>query len=265
MQEPPHVAELHYFGNNTYEGNARAFNRWESFTSDGGADSFYNETALAQTPHPDGTATLELAGSLSQSEFYCASLCAPLCPGIPESLAALPRALPASLTAVLPARPRSCRSPKQVSLPTPSYHPTLTVPFFRTPADDPAPGDSVLVMEGPNVGQTRRLVSGSAGDRSIVINAPFDPPLSNQDILAVTGYRGGFTIEGNRYHNGTCFQFFGGAVDVVISGNDFDEMFDATAAIPTLPSADANFVGALVGGGGMYYAVSCEWLIAHRY
>jgi len=72
LQEPPHVAELHYFGNNSYEGNARAFNRWESFTSDGGADSFYNETALSQTLRPDGTATLELAGALAQSEFFCA-------------------------------------------------------------------------------------------------------------------------------------------------------------------------------------------------
>ena len=131
--------------NCSYTGNVKAAERWESFTTDGGADAFYNETVAAQVANPDGTATLTLASPVLVSEFYY----------------------------------------------------------------EWARGNAVTVVQGPSVGQVRRLVDVIAPDNTtIVISAPFDPPLSpTDDIVAITSYRGGFTFEGNRYLNGTCFQF----------------------------------------------------------
>lgn len=193
--DPPHVSELQYLGNCSYTGAWDAFERWESFTTDGGADSFYNSTVMSQTANPDGTATLMLAGAIDVSVFFY------------------------------------------------TWH----------------PGNAVAVLQGPNVGQLRRLVDviGPANS-SIVIDSPFDPPLSpTDDVVSITSYRGGYTFEGNAFVNGTCFQFYGGAFDVVVSGNSFDEMF-STAEVPTLPSAGAIAVSAGLGGGGRVYATALQ-------
>ena len=50
--DPPHVAEHYYWGNNSYTGNPASAERWESFTTDGGADCVYNDTVLAQVANP---------------------------------------------------------------------------------------------------------------------------------------------------------------------------------------------------------------------
>lgn len=193
--DPPHVSELQYMGNCSYIGAWDAYERWESFTTDGGADSFYNSTVTSQSVNPDGTATLGLAGVINISVFFY------------------------------------------------TWH----------------PGDAVTVMQGPNVGQVRRLrdVLGPYNS-SIIIDAPFNPPLSStDDIISITSYRGGYTFEGNTFLNGTCFQFYGGAFDVVVSGNSFDEMF-STTEVPTLPSAGAIAVGSGLGGGGRVYATALQ-------
>lgn len=192
--DPPHVSELQYMGNCTYKGAWDAYERWESFTTDGGADSFYNSTIASQTVNPDGTATLVLTGAVDVSVFFY------------------------------------------------TWH----------------VGDAVAVLQGPNVGQLRRLrdVLGPANS-TIVVDAPFNPPLSPSDIISITSYRGGYTFEGNKFINGTCFQFYGGAFDVIVSGNAFEEMF-STAEVPTLPSAGAIAVGSGLGGGGRVYATALQ-------
>jgi len=196
--DAPHVSEHHYFGNNSYVGNPLAFSRWDSFTTDGGADSFYNSTVVSQAPNADGTATLQLAGPVTVSVFFY------------------------------------------------TWH----------------AGDSVVVMQGPGVGQVRRLVEvrGAAND-TVVISAPFDPPLDPAlSIVTITSYRGGYTFEGNAFTDGTCFQFYGGAFDVLVSGNSFNNMFAAGEAgvAPDLPSADAISVGSGIGGGGRVYATALQ-------
>jgi len=196
--DPPHVSELHYMANCSYTGNVKAAERWESFTTDGGADAFYNETVAAQVANPDGTATLTLASPVLMSEFYY----------------------------------------------------------------EWARGNAVTVVQGPSVGQVRRLVDVIAPDNTtIVISAPFDPPLSpTDDIVAITSYRGGFIFEGNRYLNGTCFQFYGGIFDTIVSGNSLNEMgFDPTW-VPTAPDPATGFYAGegAVGGGGRVYATSYQ-------
>ena len=192
--DPPHVSELHYMGNISYTGNPLSAERWESFTTDGGADSVYNDTVLAQVANPDGTATLTLAAPVFASVF-----------------------------------------------------------FYQW-----APGFAVTVMQGPNVGQQRRLVAVTGEDNTtMVINAPFDPPLTPSDYLSVNGYKGGYTLEGNRYLNATTFQVFGGLADTVFSGNSIDSMFASGKAMPPLPPMGSD-MGGMAGGGGMQYAVSYQ-------
>ena len=60
-----------------------------------------------------------------------------------------------------------------------------------------APGNAVTVVQGPNVGQMRRLVDVIApANTTIIVDAPFNPPLSpTEDIVAITSYRGGYTFE----------------------------------------------------------------------
>jgi hypothetical protein len=121
-----------------------------------------------------------------------------------------------------------------------------------------APGFAVTVLEGPNVGQQRRLVAVSGADNTtMVVSAPFDPPLTPLDYLSVNGYKGGYTIEGNRYFSATTFQIFGGLADSVFSGNSIDSMFASGAAVPPLPPMGSD-MGGLAGGGGMQYAVSYQ-------
>jgi len=158
--DPPHVSEWQYMGNSTYVGRWDAFERWESFTTDGGADAFYNETALSQEANPDGTATLVLASPVFQSVFFY------------------------------------------------TWH----------------RGNVVSVMQGPAVGQFRRLLSVASDNVTILVDRPFDPPLGPEDILSITSFRGGYTHEGNQYFNGTVFAFYGGVYDSIVSGNTFDEM-----------------------------------------
>lgn len=192
--DPPHVAEHYYWGNNSYTSNPRSAERWESFTTDGGADSVYNDTVLSQVANPDGTATLTLASPVLLSVF-----------------------------------------------------------FYRW-----EPGMAVTVMEGPNVGQQRRLVSvGGEDNTTMVINAPFDPALTPDDYLSVNGYKGGFILEGNHYMFGTEFQVFGGLADTVFSGNTLDSFFRTSQAVPALPAIGSDGAGA-VGGGGMQYADSYQ-------
>jgi hypothetical protein len=192
--DPPHVSEMHYLGNCTYNGNPGAYERWESFTTDGGADSFYNSTVVGQTVNSDGTATLALAGAVTQSVFFY----------------------------------------------------------------DWAPGDAVTVIQGAGVGQVRRLVRvPPPSNTTAIVSAPFDPPLGPADIVSITSYRGGYTLEGNTFTDGTCFQFYGGLFDSVVSGNDFVDMFTA-AQDPALPSSDGLSVGAGVGGGGRVYATAYQ-------
>jgi hypothetical protein len=190
--DPPHVSELQYMGNSSYAGNMNAYERWESFTTDGGADSFYNSTVLGQVAHPDGTASLTLAGPVQESVF-----------------------------------------------------------FYTW-----APGDAVAVVQGPSVGQLRRLVSVEAPlNTTAVVSAPFDPPLGPSDVISITSYRGGYIVEGNRFAGGTCFQVYGGLFDSVVSGNDFVNMYSAVQDA-SLPSANGLSVGAGLGGGGRVYATS---------
>lgn len=203
--DPPHVSELQYMGNCTYLGRYDAFERWESFTTDGGADAFYNDTALSQSENPDGTATVVLASEVFESVFFY------------------------------------------------TWH----------------RGNVVTVMQGPSVGQVRRLLAVAEDNVTITVDAPFDPPLGPDDILSITSYRGRYTVEGNSFFNGTCFQFYGGVFDAVISGNTFDEMFAANweetmgwspgARAPLPGSAyGSGGVGAGIGGGGRVYATSYQ-------
>jgi len=192
--DPPHVSELQYMGNCSYQGNQNAFERWESFTTDGGADSFYNSTVLSQVSNPDGTATLTLAGSVTPSVFYY----------------------------------------------------------------DWAPGDVVAVIQGTNVGQVRRLVSVQLpSNTTAIISAPFDPPLGSDDIISITSYRGNYIFEGNRFNGGTCFQFYGGFFDSIVSGNEFVNMYTASQD-PSLPSSNGLSVGAGIGGGGRVYGTAYQ-------
>jgi len=192
--DPPPVSQLHYMGNISYTGNPASAERWESFTTDGGADCVYNDTVLGQQANPDGSATLTLASPVYPSVFF--------------------------------------------------YH--------------WAPGFAVTVMEGPNVGQQRRLLAVTGEDNStMVINAPFDPPLTPLDYLSVNGYKGGYTLEGNHYFNATTFQVFGGLANSVFSGNTIDSMFASGKAVPPLPPMGSD-MGGLAGGGGMQYAVSYQ-------
>ncbi len=84
-----------------------------------------------------------------------------------------------------------------------------------------APGFAVTVLQGPNVGQQRRLVAVGEDNVTMIVNAPFDPPLTPLDYLSVNGYKGGYTIEGNRYFFATTFQIFGGLADSVFSGMQY--------------------------------------------
>lgn len=117
---------------------------------------------------------------------------------------------------------------------------------------------AVTVMEGPNVGQQRRLVSvGGADNATMIISAPFEPPLTPADYLSVNGYKGGFIVEGNRYNHGTVFQIFGGLADTVFSGNTLTSFYATAEAVPALPPMGSD-MGGMVGGGGMQYAVSYQ-------
>ena len=185
--DPPHVSEMQYMGNCTYTGRYDAYVRWESFTTDGGADAFYNETALSQVANADGTATIVLASQVFESVFFY------------------------------------------------SWH----------------KGNVVSVLQGPSVGQVRRLVSVAEDNVTIVVDAPFDPPLGPSDILSITSYRGRYTVEGNRFHNGTCFAYYGGVFDSIVSGNVFNEMFQSTwVQVPGWSLAPPTIAPG-VGGGGM--------------
>lgn len=197
--DPPHVSELQYMGNCSYLGRYDAFERWESFTTDGGADCFYNETALSQVVNPDGTATVELASEVLTSVFFY------------------------------------------------TWH----------------KGNMVTVVQGPSVGQMRRLLDVKADNVTITVDAPFDPPLGPEDILSITSYRGRYTVEGNSFYNGTCFSFYGGVFDSVITGNTLDEMFSTNAVDVMgwrngLVNTPAPYQGGNIGGGGRVYATSYQ-------
>jgi hypothetical protein len=117
-------------------------------------------------------------------------------------------------------------------------------------------------------------VSVAEDNVTIVVDAPFDPPLGPSDILSITSYRGHYTVEGNRFRNGTCFAYYGGVLDSIVSGNTFDEMFQSnwvqvpgwSLASPTIAPGVGG--GGLVGGGGRVYATSlqnelynlCSWV-----
>lgn len=69
--DAPHVSELYYYGNNSYVGNVGALERWESFTTDGGADSFYNMSIAGAVVWPNGSSTLQLLPpGIAVSVFY---------------------------------------------------------------------------------------------------------------------------------------------------------------------------------------------------
>ena len=116
-------------------------------------------------------------------------------------------------------------------------------------------GNMVSVLQGPSVGQVRRLVSVADDNVTIVVDAPFDPPLGPDDILSITSYRGKHTFEGNSYHNGTCFSYYGGFFDSIMSGNTLDEMFwttpvDSMGWHEGLVNVPVPYQGGNVGGGG---------------
>jgi hypothetical protein len=197
--DPPHVSELQYMGNCSYHGRWDAFERWESLTTDGGADAFYNETALTQQVNGDGTATIVLASQVFTSVFFY------------------------------------------------TWH----------------AGNMVSVLQGPAVGQVRRLVSVAADNVTIVVDRPFDPPLGPEDILSITSYRGRYTMEGNAFYNGTCFAYYGGVFDSIMTGNTMDEMFwstpmDAMGWHDGLVFTPTAYQGGNIGGGGRVYATSYQ-------
>jgi len=94
-----------------------------------------------------------------------------------------------------------------------------------------AQGLAVVVIDGSGVGQVSRVLTGSADAKTWTVSPPFRSPLTlaggggggggggAPSLLSIIPFRGGLTFEGNAVLNGTTWQLFGTALDVVSAGN----------------------------------------------
>ena len=70
-------------------------------------------------------------------------------------------------------------------------------------------------------------------------------------------------MEGNSFYNGTCFAYYGGVFDSVMSGNTMDEMFwstpmDSMGWHDGLVFQPTPYQSGNIGGGGRVYATSYQ-------
>lgn len=117
---------------------------------------------------------------------------------------------------------------------------TLSSPMLGCPAGSNTgcvyPGATIALMRGPGQGQWRKVISitNANGSPHVLIDAPFDPqPVfgaanatnTTATYMSITVTHGQATFEGNLYQNGTVFQTYGAAMNTVVAGNVFSEMF----------------------------------------
>ena len=88
-------------------------------------------------------------------------------------------------------------------------------------------GGSIIVVNGTGIGQVRRIVQQGIGpeptnpnNRTWVINEPWDiPPLGNDTFIQIMPYRGQNIFTGNQLEDSGAFQFYGHALDNIVSDN----------------------------------------------
>ncbi len=104
-------------------------------------------------------------------------------------------------------------------------------------------------MRGPGQGQWRRLASVDATN-VITLESAFDPQPQfgnasdkSASFISVTVMHGQATFEGNSYMNGTTWQTYGAALETVIAGNVFHEMFTTDFENTTAVAAGLRLFG----------------------
>lgn len=117
------------------------------------------------------------------------------------------------------------------------------------------PGVIVAIMRGPGQGQWRRLASVDAAN-VITLESAFEPQpqLGNASdagasFISVTVNHGQAVFEGNSYVNGTTWQTYGAALETVIAGNVFREMFTTESMNTTAVAAGLRLFGHRYVGG----------------
>lgn len=100
---------------------------------------------------------------------------------------------------------------------------TVTLPTNVTQPGHNYTGMALVVMGGTGIGQVGRVVSWNGA--TWTLRAPFATPLvANDSVVSLVGYRGRAVYDSNDYYNGTCFQYFGTAIDTYAVGNAFVNM-----------------------------------------
>jgi hypothetical protein len=107
----------------------------------------------------------------------------------------------------------------------------------RVPSDPVQPNQNYTgllfhVAAGSGVGQTRRVVAWQGTDQkhkhivfsTWMLDSSLDTELDNTSFISIGAYCGRITFDGNHYLNGTQFQLFGTAVNVVVAGNSFSNV-----------------------------------------
>jgi hypothetical protein len=134
---------------------------------------------------------------------------------------------------------------------------TLSSPMLGCPAGSEHgcvfPGATIAIMRGLGQGQWRRVLSISNATSSaprVLLDSAFDVTPSfgpNSDpaasFISITVTHGQATFEGNFYFNGTTFQTYGAAMQTVVAGNTFREMFTTEYMNTTAVAAGVRLFG----------------------
>jgi hypothetical protein len=133
---------------------------------------------------------------------------------------------------------------------------TLSSPMLGCPAGSERgcvfPGATIAIMRGLGQGQWRRVlsISNATSSPKVLLDAAFDvQPSFGPDsdpassFISITVTHGQATFEGNFYLNGTTFQTYGAAMQTVVAGNTFREMFTTEYMNSTAVAAGLRLFG----------------------